>query len=361
MPPERIPRPIKELLDARPVLVTGADGFVGSHLIDSLLGFGAHVHAFIRASSSGMLHNLSHVRTRIRIHRGELTDIRAVTGALRALQSDGGRPVIFHLGAQSHVGESWGRPFETASTNILGTLNLLQAVVDLGMDLHSLDTAGSSEEYGNIMEDVREHYRFDERGGLILDERSPVNPQSPYAAAKLAADFLTRSFYKAYGVPAIVTRMFNNYGPRQNPRFVTPAIITQALSGDCVRLGYVPAKRDFCYVKDGAMGHIHAALFGAPGEVYVYGNGRSISILDWYKTIIRIGQEGGFWGDKELLPESAGRGRLGRSEVEELRVDYQKLHNLTGWLPEYDWERGIHETIRWYAENRASWITRVDW
>lgn len=352
---------IKQLLRGRPVLVTGADGFVGSHLVDALLAFGAKVHVFIRASSSGMLHNLSHARTRIQIHRGELTDVRAVAGALRALKSDGGRPVIFHLGAQSHVGESWGRPFETASTNILGTLNLLQSVVDLDLDLHSLDTAGSSEEYGNVLEEVKDHYRFDAHGGLILDERSPVNPQSPYAAAKLAADFLTRSFHRAYGVPAIVTRMFNNYGPRQNPRFVTPTIITQALSGDSVRLGYMPAKRDFCFVKDGAMGHIHVALFGAPGEVYVYGNGQSISIADWYRTIIRIGKEAGYWGDKALQGESMGRSRLGRSEVEELRVDYQKLHNLTGWQPEYDWERGIHETIRWYAENRNAWITRVDW
>ena len=279
---------IKELLDGRPTLVTGGGGFVGSHLVDTLLQFGANVHVFVRASSSGTLPNLEHVRRRVQIHRGELTDARAVANALRALKSDGGKPIVFHLGAQTHVGESWGRPFETISTNVLGTLVLLQSVVDIDLDLYSLDTAGSSEEYGNVLDESKDAYRFDPQGGLILDHLSLVNPQSPYATSKLAADFLTRNYYWGYGLPGVVTRMFNSYGPRQNPRFVTPAIITQALSRDSIHLGYVAAKRDFCFVKDGVMGHIHAALFGAPGEVYVYGSGQSISILDWYRTIVRI-------------------------------------------------------------------------
>jgi dTDP-glucose 4,6-dehydratase len=352
---------IQDVLRDRPALVTGADGFIGSHLVDALLQFGARVHAFIRATSSGSLHNLSDVRGRLRIHRGDLTDKQTVMNALRAIQSEGGKPVIFHLGAQAHVGESWGRPYETVAANVVGTLNLLQSIVDLDLDIYSLDTAGSSEEYGNVLEEVREHYRFDANGGLILDERSPVNPHSPYASAKLAADFLTRSFCKAYGVPGLVTRMFNNFGPRQSPRFVTGAIITQALSRDAVRLGYVCAKRDFCFVKDGALGHIHVALFGKPGEVYVYGSGRATSILDWYRLIVRIGQQEGLWGEKVLEADTEGRSRLGRSEVEELRVDYQKLQGVTGWEPQYSSEEGIRETIRWYAANRERWITRVDW
>ena len=112
----------------------------------------------------------------------------------------------------------------------------------------------------------------------MLDERSPVNPQSVYATSKVAADFLTRNYHAAYGLPTVVTRMFNNYGPRQNPRFITGAIITQALSRDTICLGYLAAKRDFCFVKDGARGHIFATLFGTPGEIYVYGSGRAISI-----------------------------------------------------------------------------------
>ena len=352
---------IRNLLDGRPVLVTGADGFVGSHLTEKLVQLGARVHVMVRATSSGMLHNISQLRTKIVVHRGDLTDKQAVTVALRALKSDGGAPVIFHLGAQAHVGESWNRPYETLATNVLGTINLLQSVVDLDINVYKIDTAGSSEEFGNVLQDVRHHYRFDTNGGLILDEQSPINPQSVYATAKVASDFLTRNYYHAYGVPTVVTRMFNNYGPRQNPRFITGTIITQALSRDSIQLGYVLSKRDFCFVKDGVMGHIHVALYGDPGEMYVYGYGQTISMLDWYHMIIRIGQEDGCWGPKVLHADTDGRGRLGNSEVEQLRVDYSRLHGQTGWQPQYSWEEGIRETIRWYVENRSAWIGRVDW
>jgi len=352
---------VRELLNGRPVLVTGADGFVGSHLTEKLVEFGAHVHIFVRATSSGMLHNMGHLQSKVVVHRGDLTDKQAITVALKELKSDGGSPVIFHLGAQAHVGESWNRPYETLATNVLGTVNLLQSIVDLEMDVYRVDTAGSSEEYGNIREDVKEYYRFDDNGGLILDEISPVNPQSVYATSKVAEDFLTRNYYKAYGVPGVVTRMFNNYGPRQNPRFVTGTIITQALTRDEIKLGYVMSKRDFCFVRDGAMGHIHVALFGTPGDLYVYGYGKAVSMLDWYNMIIRIGQEDGLWGEKKLQADTEGRGRLGKSEVEELRVDYSKLNRLTGWEPQYSWEQGLREAIHWYAKNRERWIGRVDW
>ena len=352
---------IRDILSGRPVMVTGADGFVGSHLTEKLLEFGAHVHVFVRATSSGTLHNVGHVRKDIVLHRGDLTDKQAITVALRALKSDGGRPVIFHLGAQAHVGESWNRPYETLTTNVLGTINLLQSVVDLDIDVYSIDSAGSSEEYGNVREDVRHLYRFDDQGGLILDEKSPLNPKSVYATSKVAEDFLTRNFCHAYGIRSLVTRMFNNYGPRQNPRFVTGTIITQALSREVVQLGYVLSKRDFCFVKDGVMGHIHVALFGEPGDVYVYGHGEHISMLDWYKTIIRIGQEDGIWGEKTLQADTEGRSRLGKSEVEELRVDYSKLNALRGWKPQYTWEEGLRAAVHWYAANREEWIGRVDW
>jgi dTDP-glucose 4,6-dehydratase len=155
--------------------------------------------------------------------------------------------------------------------------------------------------------------------------------------------------------------MFNNYGPRQNPRFITGTIITQALARDVITLGYLLSKRDFCFVEDGVMGHINVALFGEPGDVYVYGYGETISMLDWYKLIIRIGQEGGHWGPKELKADTKSRGRLGASEVEELRVDFSKLNRLTGWTPKYGWEEGIRKTIEWFAGNRNRWISRVDW
>lgn len=352
---------IRELIKDRPILVTGADGFVGSHLTEKLVDYGGDVHVMVRATSSGMLHNIGHLQKSVTLHRGDLSDKQAVMVTLRALKGIGGHPIIFHLGAQAHVGESWNRSYETLSANILGTINLLQSIVDLDLDIYRIDTAGSSEEYGNVLENIREHYRFDENGGLILDETSPVNPQSVYATSKLAADFLTRNFYQAYGVPGVVTRMFNNYGPRQNPRFITGTIITQALSRDDIHLGYVVPKRDFCFVRDGIMGHINVALFGDPGDVYVYGHGEAISILDWYHMIIRLGQEAGYWGEKTLHADTEGRERLGKSEVMELRVDYKKLNSLTGWRPQYSWENGLREAITWYAEKSERWIGRVDW
>lgn len=351
---------IRDVLHDRPVLVTGADGFVGSHLTEALLDYGAKVHVLVRATSSGMLHNIAPLQRRVTIHRGDLADKQAVLQVLRALKGDGERPIIFHLGAQAHVGECWSRPYETLTVNVLGTVNLLQSIVDLNLDVYRVDTAGSSEEYGNVRADVRDQYRFEADGALVLDECSPVNPQSVYATSKLAADFLTRNYFAGYAVPTIVTRMFNNYGPRQSPRFITGTIITQALSGDVVQLGYVTSRRDFCFVKDGVRGHICATLFGNPGETYVYGSGRSISILDWYDMIIRIGQKHGYWGEKELQATD-GRARLGKSEVEELRVDYAKLTTLTQWKPEYSWEDGLSETIDWYAASRDQWIGRVDW
>ena len=216
--------------EGRTVLVTGADGFMGSHLTDALVELGATVHAFVRATSSGALNNIGHLRDRLKVHFADLTDRTSVDYLVRELkESASDRPYVFHLGAQAHVGESWHRPYETVAANVLGTLNLLQAVVDAGLELEKFDTAGTSEEYGNVREAVSDHHDFDEDGGLILHERSPINPKSIYATAKVAADFLTMNYYDAFGVPGVVTRMFNNYGPRQNPRYVTGTIITQAL------------------------------------------------------------------------------------------------------------------------------------
>ena len=159
--------------------------------------------------------------------------------------------------------------------NTLGTLNLLQSIVDHDLELEKLDTAGTSEEYGNPREEVHHHHDWDENNALILHERSPLNPKSIYATAKVAADFLTMNYHDAYGVPGVVTRMFNNYGPRQNPRYVTGTIITQALERDVVELGQLDPMRDFCFCTDGVRGHLTVAAKGIPGDVYVYGQGRT--------------------------------------------------------------------------------------
>jgi dTDP-glucose 4,6-dehydratase len=271
------------------------------------------------------------------------------------------KPYVFHLGAQAHVGESWHRPYETVMANTVGTLNLLQSIVDLGVELEKFDTAGTSEEYGNVREEVSHHHDFDERGGLILHERSPLNPKSIYATAKVAADFLTMNYYDAFGVPGVVTRMFNNYGPRQNPRFVTGTIITQALTRPEVELGALEPLRDFCFCTDGVRGHLTVAARGVPGDHYVYGQGENISMAEWTAKILQIGEANGFWdGDRHVVADES-RLRPGATDVMALKVGYEKLASETGWAPKVSWDEGILRTIQWYAENRDRWIGRVDW
>jgi dTDP-glucose 4,6-dehydratase len=296
----------------RTVLVTGADGFMGSHLTDALVELGATVHAFVRATSSGALNNIGHLRDRLKVHFADLTDRTSIDYLVRELKASASdRPYIFHLGAQAHVGESWHRPYETVAANVLGTLNLLQAVVD--------------------------------------------------ATAKVAADFLTMNYHDAFGVPGVVTRMFNNYGPRQNPRYVTGTIITQALTRETIELGALDPLRDFCFCADGVRGHLTVAAQGTPGDVYVYGQGENISMRDWVDLILRVGEAEGFWpGDREVV-SAASRHRPGSSEVMALRVGHEKLTAETGWQPRVSWEEGVLQTIRWYSDNRERWIGRVDW
>lgn len=352
---------IRKKLKGRTVLVTGADGFVGSHLTEALISFGADVRVLVRPTSSEMLHNLKNIRKKIKVYRADLTDRQAVKEAILTLKKNSSqKPLVFHLGAQAHVGESWVRSYETINTNVLGTLNLLESLLDSKLKPFKVVYAGSSEEYGNVDPELKKNYRFDEGGGLVLDEKSPLNPQSVYAVSKVAGDFLSRNYYLAYGLPCVVCRKFNNYGPRQNPRFITATIITQALERKTINLGYLGAKRDFTYVKDGAMGYIHTGLFGVPGQVYCFGSGKVVMMKDWLELILKIGKELGYWGKRRVVYEK-WRGRLGKSEVHELRVDYSKLNQLTGWKPSYPWQKGITETIKWYAENRETWKGRIDW
>jgi dTDP-glucose 4,6-dehydratase len=347
--------------EGRTCLVTGADGFMGSHLTDALVEIGANVTAFVRATSSGALNNIGHLRDRLRVVFADLTDKTSIDYLMRELKEAPDRPYVFHLGAQAHVGESWHRPYETVMANTLGTLNLLQSVVDHGLELEKFDTAGTSEEYGNPRESVAHHHDYDEAGSLILHERSPINPKSIYATAKVAADFLTMNYHDAYGLPGVVTRMFNNYGPRQNPRYVTGTVITQALERETVQLGQLDPLRDFCFCTDGVRGHLTVAAQGTPGDVYVYGQGENISMGDWVALILRVGEERGFWPAGRRVESTKARYRPGASEVMALRVGFEKLERETGWTPKVTWEDGVARTIAWYASNRDKWIGRVDW
>jgi dTDP-glucose 4,6-dehydratase len=154
--------------------------------------------------------------------------------------------------------------------------------------------------------------------------------------------------------------MFNNYGPRQNPRYVTGTIITQALTRERVELGQLEPMRDFCFCTDGVRGHLTVTAHGIPGDVYVYGQGRNIAMRDWADLILRVGEEEGYWTGRDVVsvPE---RFRPGVSEVMALRVGYEKLQRETGWEPKVSWEQGVSRTIAWYAANRDRWIGRVDW
>jgi dTDP-glucose 4,6-dehydratase len=353
-------REFGEFFNGRTCLVTGADGFMGSHLTEALVLLDANVHAFVRATSSGALNNIAPLRERLTVHFADLTDKTSVDYLIRKLLNAPDRPYVFHLGAQAHVGESWHRPYETVLANTVGTLNLLQSIVDHGLELEKFDTAGTSEEYGNPRESVAHHHDFDEEGALILHERSPINPKSIYATSKVAADFLTMNYHDAFGLPGVVTRMFNNYGPRQNPRYVTGTIITQALTRETVELGQLDPMRDFCFCADGVRGHLMVAARGIPGDLYVYGQGKNISMRDWAELILRVGREEGYWEAREIV-STAERFRPGASEVMALRVGYEKLNRETGWEPHVSWEDGIAQTIAWYAQNRPRWIGRVDW
>jgi dTDP-glucose 4,6-dehydratase len=354
-------REFGEFFAGRTCLVTGADGFMGSHLTEALVHLDANVNAFVRATSSGALNNIGHVRGQLRVHFADLTDKTSVDYLVKDLLDAPDKPYIFHLGAQAHVGESWHRPYETVMANTVGTLNLLQSVVDNGLELEKFDTAGTSEEYGNVREAVSHHHDFDDEGGLILHERSPINPKSIYATSKVAADFLTMNYHDAFGVPGVVTRMFNNYGPRQNPRYVTGTIITQALTRETVELGQLDPMRDFCFCTDGVRGHLMVAARGIPGDLYVYGQGKNVSMREWADMILRVGREEGHWDASREIVSTADRYRPGASEVMALRVGYEKLNLETGWEPNVSWEEGIAKTITWYAENRERWIGRVDW
>ncbi len=342
----------------RTVFITGADGFIGSTLTEKLVEYGAEVIVFIRATSSGELHNIPHLKDKIKVHRGNLIDKDSIKVVLKDLKNKSA--IIFHLAAQAHVGESWERPYETFMVNTFGTLNLLQSIKELNLNLFKFSIAGTSEEYGNINKDKEKFYDFDDEKRVILRERSPLNPQSIYATSKVAADFLTMNYFDGYRIPTVVTRMFNNYGPRQNPRYITGTVITQALSRDEIKLGFLEPMRDFCYVEDGVAGHMAVALKGKPGEVYCYGYGKNISIRDWVNLILRTGRKSGYWKEKKIVSESR-RFRPGKSDVMALRVGYEKLNKETGWRPLISWEEGIRRTIDWYAKNKDRWLGRVDW
>lgn len=307
------------------VLVTGAGGFIGSHLVEALLAWGAKVRAFVRYTSRkdpGLLRDLSPADfVKLEIILGDLRDERAVREAARGCE------VVFHLGALISIPYSYLHPVEVASTNFMGSLNVLTACLDAGVE--RLVHTSTSEVYGTARH-------------TPIDESHPLQGQSPYSASKIGADKLAESFFCAYDLPVVTVRPFNTYGPRQSARAVIPTIITQALAGEAIQLGNLETTRDFTYVDDTVRGFLLAAEAGeVEGGVFNLGTGREISIGDLARKIIDM-----LAAPVEIVQDPE-RLRPQASEVLRLLSDNSLARQRLGWTPEFSLEQGLEATIAW--------------
>ncbi len=308
------------------VLVTGAGGFIGSHLCELLLAQKAEVRAFVHYNSRndwGMLEDLDERKLRrIEVVAGDLRDGNAVRRAVRGCQ------VVFHLGALIGIPYSYANPADVVATNVLGTLHILQAALEVGIS--RLVQTSTSEVYGTA--------QF-----VPMDESHPLVPQSPYAASKVGSDKLAESYYRTYGLPVVIVRPFNAYGPRQSPRAVIPTIITQALESSTIRLGRLDTRRDLTYVVDTARGFIAAATApSCEGQTVQLGSGQETSVKEL------VGMVGSVLGKRlKIVPESK-RQRPKTSEVERLFASNKKAAELLLWRPKVSLAQGLEETIRWF-------------
>lgn len=310
----------------RTVLVTGAGGFIGSRLCERLIETGASVRAFVRYNSRaeiGLLKLLpAEILQRIEIIRGDLRDFSAVEQAAK------GTDAVFHLGALISIPYSYVHPVETVQTNVIGTMNILEACRKVGAKLVHTST---SEVYGTALR-------------VPIDEDHPLQGQSPYSASKIGADKLVESYYRSFNVRSITIRPFNTYGPGQSNRAVIPTIITQALAGNVVRLGNLDAIRDFTYLDDTVEGFLLAGQAGLwDGETYNLGSGQEISIGAIAELIFRI-----MGKQPEILIEP-NRLRPEKSEVMRLISDNHKAKKSFGWQPKVGMEEGLWRTIEWIS------------
>ena len=308
------------------VLVTGAGGFIGSHLCELCLAEGAEVRAFVHYNSRsdwGMLEDLDKRSLKnIEIMAGDLRDFEAVRRAVRGCSR------VFHLGALIGIPYSYVNPADVIQTNVLGSLHVLQA--SLEFEVERLIQTSTSEVYGTAQY-------------VPMDEKHPLNPQSPYAATKVGSDKLAESFYRTYGLPAVVLRPFNTYGPRQSPRAVIPTIILQALRSRSVHLGNLESRRDLTFVQDTARGFIAAAT--APkidGETIQLGSQHEYAISELVRII------GSILGRKLKVITESGRRRPSASEVERLFASNQNAKKRLNWQPEVSLTDGLERTVRWF-------------
>lgn len=313
--------------NGRKVLVTGAGGFIGSHLAEELVRRGADVRALVRygsAGSWGWLEGSEHAGD-MDVHQGDIRDPETLVAPMAGVD------VVFHLAALIAIPYSYVSPLAYVRTNVEGTTNVLQAARAAGVArvVHT----STSEVYGTARM-------------VPIGEDHPLQGQSPYSASKIGADKIAESFHAAYGLPVVVLRPFNTYGPRQSARAVIPTIITQALVGETVKLGAVTPTRDLTFVADTADGFIAAGEApDAPGRTINLGVGREISIGDLAERIRAL-------MDRPVtVVHDAARDRPASSEVERLLSDNLQAREVLGWTPRHTLDQGLEATIEWLARH----------
>jgi NAD dependent epimerase/dehydratase len=309
----------------RNVLVTGAGGFIGSHLVEELVARRAKVRCLVRYNSRGSLGWLDDVAGdvygAIEIIQGDLRDADAILSAVR------GRSVVFHLGAIISIPFSYVSPSEVAAVNITGTLNVLNACRTVGVE--RLIHTSTSEVYGTA--------QF-----VPIDESHPVQGQSPYSASKIGADKLAESYHLSFGLPVTTVRPFNTYGPRQSARAVIPTIMVQMLTKSAVSLGSLTPTRDFTFVTDTVAGMIRAAeAADAVGRTINLGSGQEISIGQLVEAIARISEQ---QIDVQVQEQ---RLRPKNSEVNRLLSNNGLAQSLMSWQPVISLDDGLRQTLQW--------------
>ena len=312
------------------VLVTGADGFIGSHLVERLASASANVRALVHYNSFahwGWLNDLNKELSRtVELFPGDVRDPN------RMLEAVAGVEVVFHLASLIAIPYSYHAPDSYVQTNVTGGLNVLNACRHHGVE--RLVHTSTSEVYGTAQY-------------APIDEGHPLQGQSPYSASKIGADMMAESFYRSFGLPVAIIRPFNTYGPRQSARAVIPTILAQMLAGaEQLKIGALSPTRDFNYVADTVSGFLAVASCDeAVGRVINVGSGREISIGDLVETIFDI------LGRRAEIITEEQRLRPEKSEVNRLLCENSLARELTGWAPEYSLRQGLAETAAWVREN----------
>lgn len=325
-------------LKGKKVLVTGSEGFIGSHLTEQLLELGAEVTALVQYNSFnnwGWIDTFSDdIKRNINVITG---DIREYDGISKIMK---GQDVVFHLAALIAIPYSYLSPMAYVRTNVEGTTNVLEACREY--EVQKIIHTSTSETYGTALY-------------VPIDEKHPMQGQSPYSASKIGADKIAESFYRSFNMPIATIRPFNTYGPRQSARAVIPTIISQILSGKTeIKLGSLTPTRDFNYVKDTAEAFIKIAESDKTvGEVINASTNNEISIGDLVKKICDIcGKEIKILCDEERL-------RPDKSEVNRLLGDNKKIKELTEWIPKYSLDEGLLETTKWIEHNMKYFKTDI--